>query len=164
MDKIGKIKRTALVLFMVVSLILLYNIILAGRAAFIGYAVPIGEALNPAKIVFDAIRVLIVLSVLLCAMVLLRTIKKDETPFNRKNVKLLKSMAFLIAVLDPYEIVASRVPAVLPKAAMSGLLRFEPTTVFLPSGCFFVAGIVVYCVSLVFKYGISLQKQFDETL
>ena len=164
MSKIEKIKRTAFVLFVAVGLILLYNIILAGRVAFTGYAVPVGETLNPAKIVFDVIRVLIVLAILTCAMVLLRAIKKDETPFNIKNVKLLKSVAFLIAVLDPYEIVASCVPAFLPKHDISGLLRFELTTAFLPSGCFFVAGIVVYCVSLVFKYGISLQRQFDETL
>ena len=164
MEKIDKIKRAALVLFVVVSLILLYNIILASRVAFTGYAVPIGETLNPVKIVFDVIRVLIVLSILTCAMVLLRAIKKDETPFNIKNVKLLKSVAFLTAVLDPYEIVASRIPTFLPKIDISGLYRFELATTFLPSGCFFVAGIVVYCVSLIFKYGISLQKQFDETL
>ena len=164
MDNIGNIKKTALVLFVVVSLLLVYNIILAGRVAFTGYAVPVGETLNWAKIVFDVIRVLIVLSILTCAMVLLRAIKKDETPFNIRNVTLLKSVAFLIAVIDPYEIVASHVPTFLPKIDIDGLSRFELTTTYLPSGSFFVAGIVVYCVSLVFKYGITLQKQFDETL
>ena len=164
MEKVEKIKQTAYVLFVMVGLILLYNIILAGRVAFIGYAVPVGETLNPLRIVFDVIRALIVLSVLSCAMALLQSMKKDETPFNGKNVKLLRSVAILVAVLDPYEIVASRVPAYLPQVSASGFLRHELNATFLPSGCFFVAGLVVYCVSLIFKYGISLQKQFDETL
>jgi len=38
------------------------------------------------------------------------------------------------------------------------------TTSYFPSGVIVVVGIVVYCVALVFMYGISLQKQTDETL
>jgi hypothetical protein len=156
MENIKKIKRSALVLLVIVTLILLYNIILAGWAVLNGYALPAGEFLNPAKIVIDVIRVLIVLSILICAMVLLRSIKKDESPFNFSNVKFLKRIAILIAILDPFEIIASMIPV-----SFGG---YNVTTFFLPSGCFFVAGIVVYCVSLVFEYGISLQKQYDETL
>ena len=76
MEKIAKIKKTTLLLFVVVSVILFYNIALIIRVVFTGYVVPVGETLNPVKIVFDIIRVLIVLSVLICAMVLLKAIKK----------------------------------------------------------------------------------------
>ncbi|MCL2434193.1 MAG: DUF2975 domain-containing protein [Clostridia bacterium] len=158
MEKTKKIKRAAFVLFVAVCLILLYNAVLVSWAGFGIQPVPVGAILNPVRIALDVVRVLIVLAILVCAMTVLLSIKKAETPFNTQNIRLLKTIAILLAVIDPYEIIVSRIPYFFVEEGPTVVLSSWP------SGCFFVAGIVVFCISLVFEYGMTLQQQFDETL
>ena len=158
MENIKKIKKSALVLLAAVSLIMLYFIIITVASFFVFDIVFDGvSSSNPVKIALHAIHILALLSIQIFVVILLLSVKKDETPFNLKNVRLLKSIAILLMVLEPLEVIASRIPTVLSDNTVAVMTYF-------PSGSIFVAGIVVYCISLVFKYGITLQKQFDETL
>ena len=155
METTRKIKTTANVLFLVVSLVLLWFIVITAWGGF-RYAVPVGESPHPGRVLVDIVRVLVLLSILICALTVLLAIRKDETPFNVKNVRLLKRIAILLMVVEPYEVFAGWITSLFSSPRIM--------TLYLPAGCVFAAGLVVYCVSLVFDYGISLQKQIDETL
>ena len=167
MVNIGKIKKSALVLFMAVSLIMLYYVIAVvvniAAHGFVLYptlvgVVGVGEAsFSTVKAVLYFMDPLILISIQICALLLLLSIKKEETPFSLKNVKLLRAIAILLLVLEPLKVIAARIPLVMGDGTFTSM-------VYLPSGSVLAVGIVVYCVSLVFKYGITLQKQFDETL
>ena len=154
MENTKKIKKSASALLVAVSLIMLYNIIITVNGSI---PVVTGEVLLNPVIGFNIVKTFVMLSVQICAAILLLSVKKDETPFNLKNVKLLKSIAILLMTVEPLEFIASRIPIALGDGTVI-------MSTYLPSGFILAAGIVVYCVALVFKYGITLQKQFDETL
>jgi len=177
METSKKIRKSALVLFVAVSFILMWFIGITVWGGF-RYAAPIGElpagveeipveetivgdllvveSPHPVRILVDIIRVLILLSILVGALIVLLAIRKNETPFNKKNVKLLKGIALLLAVLEPFEALAEWV---ISRFFSPGSVRF-----YLPAGSILAAGLVVYCIALVFEYGISLQRQMDELL
>jgi len=153
-------KKSALV--MVVAVIMIMLIILNfyylfGRS-FNTYSASVNGALfNLGRIVFGFIKSFILLSIQICAFILLLAIKKQDTPFNFKNVWLLKIIAILLFSIEPLEFIASRIPYEM----LDGTFV---TNMFYPSGNMLAVGIVVYCVSVVFKHGITLQIQSDETL
>jgi hypothetical protein len=155
MENTQKIKKTAFALLVVVSLIMLYNIIIT----IVGFVPAITEVapLNPVHFAFSIVSVFIMLSVQLYGVILLLSVKKDETPFNSKNVRLLKSIAILLVAKEPLDFISSGIPVALGDGTIM-------VTRYFPSGAILAAGIVVYCIALVFKYGITLQTQFDETL
>lgn len=152
-----KIKRTALTLFAAASLALLLFIVQMVR----------GFVLNTAEwyvagIATFSIGVLIMSATLVIALILLLSIRRDETPFTMKNVKRLKAIAILLAALEPYQLVSEWIFNNLYPIVIS-----DNTTVSVHTswgGCIFAAGLVVYSISLVFEYGIYLQNQIDETL
>lgn len=157
MADIKKIKRTALVLFAMASLVLLWFIIHTVR----GFVLNTAEWYAASVAVFS-IGVLIMSSTLVIALILLFATRKDETPFNLKNVGRLKAIAVLLVVLEPYQFVSEWVSNKYYPIFLNDNTVVSVHTSW--GGCILVAGLVVYCVSLVFEYGISLQKQVDETL
>jgi len=152
-----KIKRTASVLFSVASLVLLWFTIQAIRGFVLNTATR-----HTANIVIFSIGVLIVLSTLVIALVLLFSTRRDETPFNLKNIKRLKAIALLLVVLEPHMLLSQWVLNKYSPIVLSDNITVSVHTSL--GGGVFVAGLVVYCIALVFEYGISLQKQVDETL
>ena len=177
MENIKKIKKSALVLLVAVSLIMLYYIILfvinIATHGFVLYPVhflpdgTIEVQFNLAKNILYFMQTLIMLSVQICAAFLLMSITKDETPFKLRNVKLLKSIAIILMAFEPLQVIAEMIPLALVGGSivMDDGTTLQPVlSAYFPSGVIFVVGIVVYCVALVFKHGISLQKQSDETL
>ena len=176
MENIEKIKKTVLVLLVAVSLIMLYyitifvfNIATHGFVLYPVHVLPDGSIdvqFNLAKNILYFMQTLIMLSVQICAAFLLLSIKKDETPFRLRNVTLLKSIAIMLMAFEPLQVIAARIPLVGGSIVMDDGTTFSPirSITYFPSGVIFVVGIVVYCVALIFNYGISLQKQSDETL
>ena len=178
MENTKKIKKSALVLLVAVSLVMLYYIIVfffnIATHGFVLYPVhflPDGfdapkVQFNLAKNILYFMQTLIMLSVQICAAFLLMSIIKDETPFKLRNVKLLKSIAIMLMAFEPLQVIAARIPLVGSSIVMDDGTTLAPvlSMTYFPSGVIFVVGIVVYCVSLVFKHGIFLYNQFDETL
>ena len=157
MKDIKNLKKAAIALFIAVSVMLLLFTFqtLRDTARYT-------SGLNAPSVATALIGVLILAASMVFALTLLSTIRKDETPFSPKNVRHLKVIAALLVILEPYLL-----------AAQWCLHRFYPivlsdgTTVETHStmgGTIFAAGFVVYCVALVFEYGIILQQQADETL
>ena len=105
---------------------------------------------------------LIVLAILVIALVLLFSIRKEETPFHLKNVRRLKVIAILLMSLEPYHFISEWISNHFYPMVLSDHTAVSVHTSW--GGSILVAGLVVYCISLVFEYGISLQKQVDETL
>ena len=175
MENTQKIKKSAFVLLVAVCLVMLYHIIV-----FVINIATHGFVLYPALFLPDApevqfslaknilyyMQTLIMLSVQICAAFLLMSIKKDETPFRLRNVKLLKSIAIMLMAFELLQVIAARIPLIGGSIVMDDGTTLAPvlSMTYFPSGVILVVGIVVYCVALIFNYGISLQKQSDETL
>ena len=157
MENTKKIKNAATVLFAIVSLSLLWFIIRTVEGFMINTA-----EWHAQSIASIAIGILISAAILIFALMLLYTIKKDESPFNKKNVTRLKIIAVLLVVLEPYLLIAQWVMHKLYPIILNDGTMIESHSSM--GGTVIAAGLVVYCVSLVFDYGISLQKQVDETL
>jgi len=158
MATIKKMKQTTLVLSVVVGLMLVWFIVNSIRALFSP-----GMIWDIPSFTLTTIYVLILLAILIVALVLLRSIKAAETPFALKNVKLLKTIAILLIVLEPCFDVVQWVTAQLHPIELGDgtvVASFGPQL----GGVILATGLVVYCVALVFEYGISLQQQADETL
>lgn len=152
-----KIKRTALGMFIAVSLVLLWFIIDNVRGLLL-----VTAQWNTASIVLTLIGTLITLAPFAIALITLYSIKADESPFTMKNVKRLKAMALLLVIYEPYFLISQAISQKLyPIVLADGSSVTVDSTI---GGVVLTAGLVVYCVSLIFEYGISLQRQFDETL
>ena len=152
-----KIKSTAMALMGIVSVVLLSFIIKTAKDLFT-------SAGNwfPASIASFIAGFLIISATLVLSLALLASIWKNETPFNPKNVTKLKIIAWLLMVIEPYHFIAGYIfnkyyPLVLDDGSII-------STRIAWNGTIFTAGLVVYCIALVFAYGISLQEQVDELL
>jgi len=158
-----KIKRTALALFGIISVIFLVYLFQTAR----GIVNSIGHdhllphfSWNVSAIITTVIGVLIFSVSLAISLSLLFSIRKDETPFNRRTVGKLKVIAVLLIAFEVHNYIAQRIhPLVIFEDADTILSGVMPLGGFL-----LAAGLVVYCVSLILEYGISLQQQVDETL
>ena len=157
MEHTQKIKRAAMALFAVVSLLLLLFVAQTVRGLLMNTA-----GWNPPSIASVSIGALILAATLIFALTLLYTLRRDETPFHKKNVTRLKVIAVLLMILEPYLLLAQWVMHTYYPVILSDGSRIETHSTM--GGTILAAGIVVYCISLVFDYGISLQKQVDETL
>jgi len=152
-----KIKRAALVLFIVVSFVLLWFIIDNVRGLL-----QVTSEWNIASVTLTFIGAFIILGTLVIALITLYSIKKDETPFNISNVNRLRTMAVLLIAYEPYFLINQIIFRKLYPIVLSDGSSIEIHSTI--SGVALVSGLVVYCISLIFEYGISLQQQFDETL
>ena len=157
-----KLKRTAVVLICIVSIVILYVLI---QATFM---LRNSEPLNWTPTVIAALVIgwIVVLVAMGISLSMLLAIIKDETPFSRKFVKRLKALALLLIIYEPVTFIGARLIRFdLP--IFEGYLDGEYTMITtVPGfvGFIMVAGLIVYCVAHILNYGISLQKQVDETL
>lgn len=160
MEITKKIKRTALVLFVAVSIILLWNIcFMLTHPPAMGTPSGTINAFAVVNLGGYVINILLLLVMLTLSLILLYSVKKDETPFKLKNVKLLKGIAIALVAYEPCGLIMQWVSTALAPPLLPGEVAF-----FTSGGFVLTAGLIVYCISLVFEHGISLQKQIDETL
>ena len=176
MTDVKRIKRAASISLGVIVLLFLplLLLILAGTHGIL-IALLQGDAefgdslngyvyLNAAFLAATFIPSFVLVAALGLAVGLLSAIKAEETPFQHKNVKRLKTIALLLILFEPLSFILGLIH-----------LRFSPIAADLfdgPawlaymnfSGIVLMAGLIIYCVSLVLQYGVSLQTQVDETL
>jgi hypothetical protein len=167
MSDIKKIKRTAMVLSIVAGLVILWFTFQQVRGAIltIGFGTDVLGGVSADLYWFFAIsfvNIPIILASLIISFSLLNSIRKEETPFTIKNTTKLKVVALLLVAYEITVIISQYI-------IHNVFLRYENPdhgTVMETSlgGIVIVLGLVVYCIALVFEYGISLQNQVDETL
>jgi len=162
MKDLTKLRRTAMTLSCVVSLMIL--LVLIQNTMMLVHSEPVSW--TPTAIITLVIGWIIVLATMAISLSLLFTIKRNETPFSRTVVKRLKSLALLLIAYEPVTLIGSRIIRFdLPvfEGYIDGAYTMITTV---PSfvGFIMAAGLVVYCVAHIFDYGLFLQQQVDETL
>ena len=160
-------KRAALVLSVVTGLLFLWFAFQQIRVVYytIDFGASVFSGMGTDLYLFFALSfasVPIMTASLIVSLSLLNSIRKEETPFTKKNTTKLKIVALLLIAYEIYVIISGRI-------LYSLFFRFENpnyTVLFETSlgGVIVVLGLVVYCIALVFEYSISLQNQVDETL
>ena len=165
MADIKKIKRAAVVLFGVVILVLALFLFQQIKTSWWLFEV------NAVLLVSFVLSVLFVFASLGVSLTLLHAIRKEETPFTKKVVRKLKTLAILLIVFEPLHFALNLIPQLyepliqyFPIEGSDYFDRVETMMTISHGGFILAAGLVVYCVALVFQYGISLQNQADETL
>jgi len=167
MSDIKKFKRVAMVLSIVTGLVILWFTFQQVRGIYFTF-VFVSNMFVDANLSFYSFLALsfasipIILASLIISFSLLYSIRKNETPFTRKTAVKLKVIAFLLVALELCVFASQRI-------LYTFFLRFANANYIYVmevslGGVVVVLGIVVYCIALVFEYGISLQNQVDETL
>ena len=152
-----KIKRASVALFAAVSLMLVWFIV-----SSVMNTLKVTAQWNTASVAATVVGTFIMLAVFAVVLVLLKSVRSEETPFNQKNVRRLKIIALLLVAYEPYMFVYGKLMQKLYPIVLEGGISVSVKSS--PGGVMLASGIVVYCVALVFEYGISLQRQVDETL
>ena len=158
MEKIHKIKKVSSVLFILVCLVLLWVVIENIRSIFFLST----AGWNAIIIINTIVSAVVIFTTLILALAILHSTRAEETPFNVKNAKRLKAVAAILVIFEPYLFASQWLFNHFTPIPVSGAI-FVRTQISL-GGVAFAAGLVVYCVALVFEYGIFLQTQVDETL
>lgn len=96
------------------------------------------------------------------ALLLLRNVVKNGSPFLAKNILHLKWIGWSFVVFEPISYLCQAVSnTYFPISLGNG---FHITTTQTYSGIFLICGFVILTISTVFRYGIELQQLSDETL
>lgn len=83
------------------------------------------------------------------AIRLLLGVRKADSPFTELNGKRIGTIGICFMLMEPIRFIYSIVTEAGPDVG---------------SGLAFSAGLVMYCISLIFRYGCELQQESDETL
>ncbi|MGN1416088.1 MAG: DUF2975 domain-containing protein [Oscillospiraceae bacterium] len=86
---------------------------------------------------------------------LLKSMKTDESPFTEINGIRIRNMGLALIFEELMETAV---------AIGSSIADGESYISGMPMGFGIMAGLILYCVSLVFRYGCELQQESDETL
>jgi hypothetical protein len=112
-------------------------------------------------LIVSSIPVCLIIATLFVVSMLLKSIEKDYTPFNCDNVKRLKVLSVLLMIFEPVQFISLKINDAIRPIIVNGQRISFFTTL---GGMIFTVGLVVFCLALIFEYGIELQKQSDETL
>lgn len=110
---------------------------------------PKGFLMGTVYIILVVILLTTIIIAIVSSLQLLMSIRKDESPFTENNGKKIRTIGISLMLIEPVDIILTLV--------QSGSLSVG-------SGITFSAGIVMYCISLVFRYGCELQQESDETI
>lgn len=157
MHKHKNIRRGAFIIFLAVSIVLLYFIIDTVRSVILTR----GEW-TAVNIATTAVGALLIIALYAVAALILNSVRKDDSPFMQKNVNRLKLMSVLLIALELHMYFSQWLANRYYPITLDGGIRIEQHSS--RGGCILVAGLIVYCIALVFEHGISLQQQVDETL
>ena len=115
-------------------------------------AIQLGPMDIPMAVVVLAYRI----GMAVAALMILRSLWTEETPFLMKIVRRMKALALALVLFEP----CIRL-LVYWQVQFTGStnINFGATP-----GFFLPVAAVVYCLALVFQYGVILQTQADETL
>lgn len=100
-------------------------------------------------LIFAAAFITIMIIAIVSCLRLLMSIRRDESPFTERNGGKIRIIGIAFMLLEPVQIT----------------LMLVQSGEFSVGNCImFSAGIVMYYISLVFRYGCELQQESDKTL
>ena len=88
---------------------------------------------------------------IITAIRLLWGVRKSDSPFTELNGKRIGIIGICFMLMEPLDFI------------YSGLIKSD-WSIENFSGLAFSAGLVLYCISMIFRYGCELQQESDETL
>lgn len=148
-------------IIIVMALFLLMALVMAALLFFPESWQEIIDAGVPESEIIPLIVVLIVTSVIMLLVLgivykLMKAISKERTPFTIKNVKYIKLISILVFIAGlAIPIIENLVVKITyPEVESSISINFFMV----------LAAIAMYCLSLVFQYGVYLQTESDQTL
>ena len=97
---------------------------------------------------------------------LLKAMKNRETPFEAKNVGRVRRIAWAVGGIGLLQIAFDAFPkTVVDDAVENGMRTVSYYYAFNMTSILLIAmAIILWCISIVFEYGVELQQQSDETL
>lgn len=156
-----RLRKWARGLFVLLALLLLAKILWEG-VHYLYYVRSAMEhdpsviQLGPMDIPMAAVILVYRIGMAVAALMILRSLWTEETPFLMKNVRRMKALALVLALYEP-----------CLRLLVHWQVRFTGATNVswgAAPGVLLPAAAVVYCLALVFQYGVILQTQADETL
>lgn len=160
--RLEEIKRQARI-YSVLALVVMLLMIGQEVGSLITTAVSGAElCFSPRRLLFSLPMLLFMVLILSHALLLLHSVAKEESPFNRKNIRHLQRIGILFISYEPLVWLTSLLHRSLFPISL-GTATYVSYTVNC-GGVFLVSGLVVLAVSNIFRYGAELQKLSDETL
>jgi len=161
MDTINKLRQRSKFVFVLATLGFILYIVVELIQLFSFFSNPDmydmyfpGLTFAPADYVTILLLFAPILAMGILFLALLRSVWTDETPFHFTNVRRMKVLALLLLLFWPYG-----------KLVIWCQVRLTGRTFSSVSpGASFLAGLGIYCLAMVFQYGVVLQTQSDETL
>lgn len=148
-----KIRRASLIAAVILILYMIVPMIGAVTGFISGFTEGYSEDGEAEGSALAGAIALLIIALWACALVftirLLLSLRRDISPFTDKNGRRIRNIAISFLLLEPAEHLYSW-------AVDYYIGSLE--------GMYFSAGLVLYCVSLVFRYGCELQQESDETI
>ena len=118
--------------------------------------------LSPASFLLSVPTVLFAGLCIYHAIMLLHMIAGSESPFISANIQHLEWIGWLFVAFEPVEYLCQMIVNRFFPITFSNGFRMTTTSSY--GGVFLICGFVILTVSMVFRYGMELQQQSDETL
>ena len=115
------------------------------------------------NIIYSLLFSVFIIAIMVMVIRLLQCIRRDQTPFAMSNVRRLRVIGWMLVAFEPVQWLTTR----LFWAVASGRVESGETVVYYfnsTAGMVMIVGLAVLAISLVFQYGVELQKLSDETL
>lgn len=159
-----KIKKISKGMLMFIRVLILAIVLYLGYSTIISITSndSIGLTKEIMALLASSITVFLILGILIVVSLLLKSVEREYTPFNSNNVKKLKILSGLLIMFEPVHFISGKVVNMIHPVILKTGEKI--TTVVSFGGVIFALGLVVFCIALIFEYGIELQKQSDETL
>ena len=125
------------------------NALSGSEANVVPDTMPDSFLMSTLYLIFAAAFITIMIIAIVSCLRLLMSIRRDESPFTERNGGKIRTIGIAFMLLEPVQIT---------------LMLVQSGEFSVGSGIMFSAGIVMYCISLVFRYGCELQQETDETL
>ena len=126
------------------------------------FRVRLDSGIMVASFISSALLCLLSLFIMLCAWRMLRSVSGGESPFTLGNVKLLRGVGWALIAFEAGQEISAQVVA---RLMYRSLAEGESVSVVSSmGGLLFVVGLMLLGVASMFRYGIELQRQSDETL
>lgn len=156
-----KCKRVCTIASVILLIYMVVPFITYSMGAVTGFKQGWNDAANePAAEPFGIIMLTLVLSIVIIvvnivpivtAIRLLLGVRKSDSPFTELNGKRIGTIGVCFMLMEPLDFI------------YSGLIKGD-WSIENFSGLAFSAGLVLYCISMIFRYGCELQQESDETL
>ena len=156
--ELGKIKKKAVLFSILCTVIVAANFVCWVLSPFM---MKHSGGVEPVRLAASMLLYALALLIMANALGMLMSVIRQASPFTEKNVRRLRVVGWGLIVFEPLQYLIS---LAFPLHFDVHGETFSLSSVSSFGGLFIVAGIAVLCVAMVFRYGVELQTQADETL